>query len=125
MWVFVFMVPAAYLVNQAGWVAAEVGRQPWIVYGQLRTSEGVSKSIVGEQVLMSIILFGLIYLMLFAVWVYVLNSKIQHGPDEPDEAPPAESNLLEAAGTLAARGGRSLTTADEETETEPLKGKEE
>lgn len=122
--VFVFMVLLAYLVNQVGWIAAEVGRQPWIVYGHLRTSEGVSKSIVGEQVLMSIILFGLIYLMLFAVWLFVLNNKIQHGPDDTPEGPPADSNLLEAAGTMAARGGHSLTAADEKTEGDPLKRKE-
>jgi cytochrome d ubiquinol oxidase subunit I len=116
--VFVVTVVGAYLVNQAGWVTAEVGRQPWVVYGMLRTRDAVSKSLSGDQVLSSIILFGLIYLMLFAVWVYVLNSKIQHGPDSLEEPPPQTTpeGLLEAAGSLAARGGRSLTTADKETE---------
>jgi cytochrome d ubiquinol oxidase subunit I len=121
MWVFVVTVVGAYLVNQAGWVTAEVGRQPWVVYGQLRTSDAVSKSLSGDQVLSSIILFGLIYVMLFAVWVYVLNSKIQHGPDAVEEPPPETTpgGLLEAAGSLAARGGRSLTTAGETPPAQP------
>lgn len=82
MWVFVFAVLGAYAANQAGWIAAEVGRQPWVVYGLLRTSDGISKAVVGEQVLISILLFSFVYILLFAVWVFVMNSKIQHGPEE-------------------------------------------
>jgi cytochrome d ubiquinol oxidase subunit I len=79
---YVFAVIGPYLANQAGWVAAEVGRQPWIVYGLLRTSEAHSKAVSANMVLSSIILFGLIYSLLFFVWVYILNEKIQHGPDD-------------------------------------------
>ncbi|HKJ31327.1 MAG TPA: cytochrome ubiquinol oxidase subunit I, partial [Balneolales bacterium] len=82
LWVFVFAVLGPYLANQAGWIAAEVGRQPWVVYGLLRTSKAVSPAINGTQVLASIIMFGLIYLMLFAVWVYVMDDKIKKGPEE-------------------------------------------
>ncbi len=81
LWVFVFSVLGAYLANQVGWVSAEAGRQPWIVYNLLRTSDALSESVTGGMVLTSLIMFGLIYLMLFFVWVYVLNGKIQHGPD--------------------------------------------
>ena len=72
------------LANQAGWFAAEVGRQPWLVYGLLRTSEGLSAVVTAEMVLASLILFTVIYLLLFAVFVYLLNDKIQHGPDAAD-----------------------------------------
>ena len=116
MWVFVFAVLGAYLANQTGWVAAEVGRQPWVVYGLLRTSEGISKAVVGEQVLASIIMFSFVYALLFAVWVFVMNSKIQHGPD-PVEMP-AETdggNLLEAAARLANPSGPSMSLAKQET----------
>jgi cytochrome bd ubiquinol oxidase subunit I len=111
LWIFVFAVGGAYGANQAGWAAAEVGRQPWIVYGLLRTSEGVSKAIDAGQVLASILIFGLIYMLLFAVWVYVLNSKIQHGPELPQ--PPERTTgegLLEAAGRLASHSD-SMTLA--------------
>jgi cytochrome d ubiquinol oxidase subunit I len=80
LWVFVFAVGAAYLANQLGWVSAEIGRQPWIVYGLLRTQDALSESVSGGAVLSSIFLFGVIYLLLFAVWLFVLNDKIQHGP---------------------------------------------
>ncbi|RYE80757.1 MAG: cytochrome ubiquinol oxidase subunit I, partial [Myxococcales bacterium] len=80
--VYVVAVAGAFLANQAGWVAAEVGRQPWVVYGLLRTSDGLSKAVRAGQVLWSIILFSTIYLLLFAVWVNVLHTKIGHGPDD-------------------------------------------
>ncbi|MHC4128172.1 MAG: cytochrome ubiquinol oxidase subunit I [Planctomycetota bacterium] len=94
LWVYVPAVIGPMLANQAGWVAAEVGRQPWAVYpsvqdGQpmrgLRTSEGLSESVQAGQVAWSMAMFGAIYLLLFVVWIYVLNSKIQHGPDEGGE----------------------------------------
>lgn len=87
LWVMVFSVLGPQIANQAGWFAAEMGRQPWIVYGQLRTSEGLSAVVTAEAVLTSLILFTLIYLLLFAVFVYILNDKIKHGPDEADLTP--------------------------------------
>jgi len=82
--VFVGSVIFPYLANEAGWVAAEVGRQPWVVYGLLRTRDAVSHSVPGDQVLASILLFSLVYAGLFAVWLFVMNEKIQHGPEDPD-----------------------------------------
>jgi cytochrome d ubiquinol oxidase subunit I len=69
------------VANQAGWMAAEVGRQPWIVQGLMRTADAVSPVLVPGQVIFSIILFTVIYLGLFVVFIYLLNDKIQHGPD--------------------------------------------
>lgn len=107
LWALVFAVIAPYLGNQAGWVAAEVGRQPWIVYGHLRTSEALSQAVTGEMVLTSIIMFGLIYALLFAVWVFVLHRKIQHGPTAPPgaEAEPRDGLLAAAAGRVKADDG--------------------
>lgn len=95
---FVVAVIGPYLANQAGWVSAEVGRQPWVVYGHLRTADGLSEAVKAEHVLASIILFGLIYLMLFIVWIWVLNSKIHHGPADAQGAPAAgQEGFLRAA----------------------------
>ena len=80
---FVVSVVGPYIANQAGWVAAEVGRQPWVVYGLLRTKDAVSPSVEGFEVLLSIVMFGTIYMALFAIWIFVVNEKIQHGPEEP------------------------------------------
>ncbi|MCX8108241.1 MAG: cytochrome ubiquinol oxidase subunit I, partial [Verrucomicrobiae bacterium] len=87
LWLLVLSVLGPHVANQAGWFAAEVGRQPWIVQGYLRTSEAVSPVLRAHEVLGSLILFGLIYLVLFAVFIYLLNEKIQHGPDEADLKP--------------------------------------
>jgi len=81
LWVFVFSVIGPFAANQLGWVAAEVGRQPWIVYNLLRTGEAVSQNLVSSQVLGSIAMFGVIYTLLFALWIYLLNEKIQKGPE--------------------------------------------
>jgi cytochrome d ubiquinol oxidase subunit I len=135
MWVFVAAVVPAFIANEAGWVAAEVGRQPWIVYAPLlrnaddeplvdadgfyqfdesqglRTSDGVSRAINAEQVLGSIIMFGAIYALLFVLWVYVLHQKITHGPDslslELTSPPPGPGALAAAAEWVAHE--RSLT----------------
>jgi cytochrome d ubiquinol oxidase subunit I len=84
LWVFVFAVLGPQIANQVGWVTAEVGRQPWIVYGLLKTSEGLSKAVQSNQIIFSLILFTIIYLFLFILFIYLLNEKIQHGPDEPE-----------------------------------------
>jgi cytochrome bd ubiquinol oxidase subunit I len=87
LWLLVLSVLGPQLANQAGWFAAEVGRQPWIVYGLLRTSQGLSAVVKADTVLVSIVLFSAVYLLLFAVFIYLLNDKIQHGPDETDLTP--------------------------------------
>ncbi|RPJ48515.1 MAG: cytochrome ubiquinol oxidase subunit I [Candidatus Latescibacterota bacterium] len=102
LWVFVFAVIGPYLANQLGWLAAEFGRQPWIVYGLLRTNEAVSKSVPAAHVLVSIVLYSIIYLLLFVIWVYVLDKKIRQGPEEVSELPPAKG----AAGGFLAGAAR-------------------
>jgi len=80
MWIFSFSVLLPQIANQAGWFAAEMGRQPWIVYGHLRTSEGFSQAVSSNQILFSLILFFVVYAILFALFLYSLNKKIKHGP---------------------------------------------
>jgi len=87
MWIFIFSVFGPQIANQVGWITAEVGRQPWIVYGLLKTSEGLSKAVDAGQVWFSLILFTLIYAGLFILFIYLLNEKIQHGPEEADSIP--------------------------------------
>jgi cytochrome d ubiquinol oxidase subunit I len=87
LWILVFSVLGPQLANQLGWFAAEVGRQPWIVYGLMRTPEGLSAIVKANVILTSLILFTAVYFLLFAVFIYLLNDKIQHGPDEQDLIP--------------------------------------
>lgn len=72
------------IANQVGWFAAETGRQPWVVYGLLRTSDAFSKTVTANQVLFSLILFTIVYLLLFTLFFYMLNKKIKHGPATED-----------------------------------------
>ena len=87
LWVLVLSVIGPQIGNQMGWFSAEVGRQPWIVYGLLRTSEGLSAVVKAGTVMTSIVLFSAVYLLLLAVFIYLLNDKIQHGPDPADLTP--------------------------------------
>jgi cytochrome d ubiquinol oxidase subunit I len=80
--IFVFSALLPQIANQFGWFAAEMGRQPWVVYGLLRTSEALSEAVTAEQVLFSLILFFIVYLFLFLLFIYLLNKKIQHGPED-------------------------------------------
>lgn len=88
LWFSAFSVFFPQLANQAGWVSAEMGRYPWIVYNLLRISEGLSKKVTAGQVLSSLIMFTIIYFLLFIVFIYMLDKKIKHGPVEGDYALP-------------------------------------
>ena len=148
LWVFVFAVAGGLVANQMGWIAAEVGRQPWIVHpplardadgrvvldeqgfvqyetvevpladgstrnqaAGLRTTDAVSQLLAGETVLASIVLFGLVYVLLGFVWIFVLNRKIQHGPDPVEGVPPEGGGFLDTAGSLAGHE-RSMTETE-------------
>lgn len=76
------------LANQAGWVAAEMGRYPWIVQDLLRISDGLSKAVTANQILASLIMFTFLYLLLFVLFLYLLNEKIKHGPFDTDQGTP-------------------------------------
>jgi cytochrome d ubiquinol oxidase subunit I len=93
LWILVFSVLGPQIANQFGWFAAEVGRQPWLVYGIMRTPEGLSAVVKANVVLASLVLFTFIYFLLFAVFIYLLNDKIQHGPDDADLTPAGKLGL--------------------------------
>lgn len=81
MHIFMWSVLLPQIGNQVGWYTAETGRQPWVVYGLLRTSDALSASVKASQVVFSLILFMLVYALLFILFLYLLNKKIQHGPE--------------------------------------------
>ena len=92
LWIFSFSVLLPQIANQAGWFAAEMGRQPWIVYGHLRTSEGFSQEVSANQIVFSLILFLVVYSLLFLLFLYSLNKKIKHGPYEDEAQNQLETN---------------------------------
>ena len=112
MWVFVFSVVGPYVANQLGWVAAEVGRQPWIVYGLMRTSEGISKSVPAGNIVLSLVMFTGVYLLLFLLFIYVLDRKIRQGPEPVGPEDLVEGHgardVLEAAGRRGKSEGKMV-----------------
>jgi cytochrome d ubiquinol oxidase subunit I len=80
MYIFSFSVLLPQLANQVGWYTAEVGRQPWVVYGLLRTSKALSQAASAGSIIFSLVLFTIVYVILFMLFIYLLNKKIKHGP---------------------------------------------
>ena len=125
LWVFVFSPLAAMAANHLGWITAEVGRQPWVVYGLLRTADAYSNSVPAGHVLGSIIMFSFVYTLLLWVWIYVLHNKIIRGPEDLralSEAEVPAGPILAAAAELGNHAGPSMTSArttEEITDREP------
>ena len=81
----------------------------------LRTAHGLSKAIVAEQVVGSIVMFGVIYTLLFAVWIFVLNDKIQKGPEPVEGAPAREDEVRGFFDVAARRPAHSDSLTGDET----------
>lgn len=81
LWSLIGSVVLPHIGQQCGWICAEVGRQPWIVHKLLRTSDGVSKTINAGQLFSSITMFVFIYILLFVLFIFLLDRKIKHGPE--------------------------------------------
>ncbi len=89
--IMLFAIPLPYIAGQLGWVVAEVGRQPWLVYGVLKTTDGVSKAISTVQVYASLLGFTLLYGGLGIIDIYLLSKFAKEGPSgDPAGAAPAK-----------------------------------
>jgi cytochrome d ubiquinol oxidase subunit I len=80
--VLMLMIPLPYICNTTGWMLTEIGRQPWIVYGVLKTTDGISKSVKPEFVLVSLIGFVLVYGALLAVSLFLTVRFVKNGAIE-------------------------------------------
>jgi len=85
MYLFVWSVLLPQIANECGWFTAEMGRQPWVVYGLLKTSDALSKTVTANQVVFSLILFAVVYAFLLLLFLFLLNRKIQHGPETAED----------------------------------------
>ena len=85
LWLFVTTVFLAELIITAGWWTAEIGRQPWVVYNVLKTAQGVSPILSATEVAISFMMFIVLYLLLLVLFIYLLNGKIQEGPEPLEE----------------------------------------
>ncbi len=86
LWTLMLALPFPYIANEAGWMVTEVGRQPWLVYGLLKTSAGTSANVAGGEAVFTLIGFCGIYALLSLLFVFLVGRVIHEGPEE---APPA------------------------------------
>jgi cytochrome d ubiquinol oxidase subunit I len=89
LWILMLAFPFPYIANTAGWFTAEVGRQPWLVYGLLRTGEGFSANVSAANTLFTLLGFMGMYAMLSIFLIFLLTRLIGQGPKggEPAHAP--------------------------------------
>lgn len=78
-----YVAPIGFLTVLAGWVTTEVGRQPWTVYGLLRTAHSVSPSLTGADVLLSLASYMLVYLIIFPFGILLMARIVRKGPLHP------------------------------------------
>ncbi len=90
MWVLLASAPFPYIANTAGWITAEVGRQPWVIYGLMRTEQGASMNVSAGNALFTLIGFMGVYTVLSILFLFLVHREIDHGP-EPATEPAAES----------------------------------
>jgi cytochrome d ubiquinol oxidase subunit I len=76
------MLPTGFIAVLAGWTVTEVGRQPWVVYGLMRTRDAVTPSLTGADVLLSIALYVVVYLIVFGAGIFYMVRLARAGPPE-------------------------------------------
>lgn len=86
LWVLMICVPLPYIANTAGWMTAELGRQPWLIYGVMRTVQGVSPRVSAGNALFTLLGFMGIYGMLSILFLFLIYKEIERGPAPDDEA---------------------------------------
>jgi cytochrome d ubiquinol oxidase subunit I len=91
LWILFATVFMAEIATIAGWWTTEIGRQPWVVWNVLRTTDAVSPVLETYQVLLSLVMFLVLYAILFALFIFLLNDRIQTGPEPLEEEVPVTS----------------------------------
>jgi cytochrome bd ubiquinol oxidase subunit I len=83
LWIILLALPFPYIANTAGWMTAEVGRQPWLVYGLMRTPEGYSKYVNARNGLFTLLGFMGLYTVLAILFLFLISGLVAKGPQEP------------------------------------------
>jgi cytochrome d ubiquinol oxidase subunit I len=80
LWILLLSLPFPYIANTAGWITAEIGRQPWLVYGLMRTSDGYSKMVSAGNGLFTLLGFMGMYTVLAILFLFLVRREIEIGP---------------------------------------------
>jgi cytochrome d ubiquinol oxidase subunit I len=89
LWLLLLAFPFPYIANTLGWMTAELGRQPWLVYGLFRTGQGYSKVVGNGDAIFTLIGFVGLYFVVGAMFLYLIGNEIAHGPGKPAAEVPA------------------------------------
>ncbi|MGA7090121.1 MAG: cytochrome ubiquinol oxidase subunit I [Candidatus Acidiferrales bacterium] len=81
LWMLMLACPLPYIANTAGWITAEAGRQPWLIYGVMRTAAGVSPEVSAGNALFTLIGFMGLYLVLGILFLFLIYREIERGPE--------------------------------------------
>jgi cytochrome d ubiquinol oxidase subunit I len=80
LWTLLLASPLPYVANTAGWMTAELGRQPWLIYGLMRTSEGSSAHVSSGNAMFTLLGFMGMYTLLLMLGLFMIWREIEHGP---------------------------------------------
>jgi len=86
LWILLVTLPFPYIANTAGWMTAELGRQPWLVYSLMRTADGYSKRVSAGNGIFTLLGFMGMYTVLGILFLFLMQKEIMHGPEGPVEA---------------------------------------
>src|SRR3984957_14445213 len=81
LWILLLSLPFPYIANTAGWMTAELGRQPWLVYGLMRTADGYSKLVSAGNGMFTLLGFMGMYLVMGILGLFLIWREIEHGPE--------------------------------------------
>lgn len=88
LWTLMLAFPFPYIATTTGWLTAELGRQPWLVYGLMRTADGASPRVHSGTALFTLIGFTGLYLVLGVLFLFLIGRELAHGPDPLEAQPP-------------------------------------
>ena len=80
LWILAILTPFPFIANTAGWITVETGRQPWVIYGLLRTADGASPYVSAGNTMFTLIGFMGMYTVLFVLFLFLGFRELEHGP---------------------------------------------
>ena len=83
LWALMLLLPFPYIANTFGWMTAEIGRQPWVIYGLMRTEHGASQNVSAGNGLFTLLGFLGVYAVLSILFLFLVHREIDHGPEPP------------------------------------------
>jgi cytochrome d ubiquinol oxidase subunit I len=101
LWILMMSFPLPYIANTAGWMTAEIGRQPYLIYGLLRTAEGYSKTVSAGNGWFTLLGFLGMYSILSILFLFLIRRELEHGPEPGPSLPGVAGGLPEMVETEA------------------------